>query len=346
MAAILKTELARAKIRRWRNVHSGWMVIEPDQVAIYQNKLFGGPQKVTQFDTDRLIGVELDDARNSIKLTFHGSEGEAEDELFALQSKTQTEAVNSTLKDLLKELEEQKKREEEEAERLEREHQLHLKQTRELFANEIWETSEVLWLICKADYAMVRAVIEANWSEARQQYSKIWQEGDRLKKISQIELIAALKELDEAVTSQNGQEIIQRASHLTKQLSGQLLHSETNWTRWQNEKEMLAAVLPNYNHLPYFLLFSLSYFEVLFAAQIEDWASVKTIFPLIESCSTILQSCFSLALDGSLPGVNSAVTERNLVSLLKAVQPIECAVDSIFKARPFKFEPSSDQPKG
>ncbi len=341
-----KRELARAKIRSWRDIHSGWLVIEPDQVAIYRNKLIGGPQKVMQFDTDRLAGVELDDARNSLKVTFHSLEGEAEDELFALQSKTQTEAVNSTLAEILKELETQKKREEEKAERLEKEHQEFLKQTRERFADEIWETSEIMWLICKADYAMVRAVIEANWSETRQQYSKIWQAADRLKIISQIELTAALKELDEAVTSQNGQEIIQRASRLTKQLSDQLLRAEKNWARWQNEKEMLVSVLPNCNHLPYFLLFSLSYFEVLFAAQIEDWASVNTTFPLIQSCSTILRSCFSVALDGSFSAANSAIAERNLASLLKAAQPIEYAVDSIFKARPFKFEPPSDQAKG
>jgi len=345
MVNSVKRELARAKIRSWRDMRSGWLVVESDQIAIYRNKLIGGPQKLTQFNTDRLAGIELDEVKNSLRVIFHVPGEEPKDELFVLQGKTQTDTVISTLKDLLNELKARKKQEAEEAERLEKEYQEQLKLTRERFASEIWETSEILWLICKSDYAMVRAVIEANWDEARQQYSRIWQESDRLKQLSQIEITGALENLDGAVTSQNGQEIIQKAGDLIQQLSHRLLHYETNWPKWQNDQEMLAAVSPNYGHLSYFLLFSTVYFEMLLAAQIEDWASVNSTFPLIRSCSTILQSCFNLLFNGSLAATNSAIAKRNLTLLLDAARQIESAVGSVFQARPFKFETPSNQPK-
>jgi hypothetical protein len=342
----MNKELVRAKIRRWRDLRSGWLVIEPDQMVVYRNKLIGGPQKVKHFETSRLVGVETDMASNNVKILFHSAEEEPGDELFDFQGKAQTEAVNTTLTDMLKDFADQKKRQEEEADRVEKERLEDLKRTRERFSNEIWETSETLWLICKADYSMVRAVIDANWSEARQQYSKIWQQADRLKNISQLELTAALKELDEAFASQNGEEIIQKASCLIKQMSVQILQSEMNWARWQNQKQMLVTVMPNCNHLPYFLLFSAGYFEALLAAQIDDWASVNNVFPLLQSCSLILQRCFGLVLDGFLEETNSATAERNLDSLMKTAQQLECAVLSIFKARPFKFELSTDQSVG
>jgi hypothetical protein len=342
----MNKELARAKIRRWRDLRSGWLVIEPDQVVIYKNKLIGSPQKVTHFETGRLASVETDVAGNSVRLLFNNTEGEPGDELFDLQGKAQAEAVNTTLMDMLKEFEDQKKLEAEEADRLEKERLEDLKQTRERFANEIWETSETLWLICKADYSMVQAIIEANLNEARQQYSKIWQEADRLGNISRIELTTSLKELDEAVTSQNGEEIIQKASRLIKQLSDQVLQSEMNWKRWQNQKDMLLAVMPNCNNLPYFLLFSAGYFEALLAAQIGDWASVNKVFPLLQSCRYILQRCFGLVLDGFLDAAKPAAADRNLDSFLKTALQIECAVLAIFQARPFKFEPSTDQSEG
>jgi hypothetical protein len=53
---------------------------------------------------------------------------------------------------------------------------------------------------------MVDAVITANWSEVKRQYSNIWQQVEKLKKNHPIEIEPILKHLDEAVASQTGQD--------------------------------------------------------------------------------------------------------------------------------------------
>lgn len=345
MTTETETRLARAKIRQWRDIRSGWLVINPDQIVIYRNCLFRGPQQMKSFATSRLALVRQDADNQAAQLVFNGSDGELEDELFSFADEKQAEMVNTVLVGLLKESEERKRQQQEEAARLEKEQQERLRQIREAFASEVWESAEILWFITKADYSMVNAVITVNWDEAKRQYSIIWQQVERLKKIYQIELETVLRELDEVVASQNGQEVIRSAGNLLKQLSDQALQSQIFWNKWQDHKDMLSNVIPNHNHLSYFLLFSAGHFEALLAAQIEDWAGVNSILSLLRPSGIILRSCFGLDFNGLADTVNSAGRQQNADSITEAARRVESAISASFQKRPFRFEMSEPQPE-
>jgi hypothetical protein len=346
MTTAVEQVLVRAKIRRWRHVGSGWLVVKPHQLAVYRRKFISGLEEVQTFDIGQLAGVEREAAAKGLRLMFNGTNGESAVEAFSFAGEKYAEKVNTILVGLLKEAEERNRQQQEEAARLEKEQLERRKQTREAFAAEVWEISEILWLFARADYFMVYAVITADWSEARKQYSTVWQQADRLKKFASIEITVALHELDQSVTSQDGQEVIRKASQLLKHLSDQIVQNGAVWARWQDEKEMLSAVLPNCNYLPYFLLFGAGYFEALLAARIEDWTGVNSALSLLRSSGAILRSCFAIDLDNLLDKANAAAAERNVPLFAETAGKIESAALAAFKARLFKFEPPAEKPEG
>lgn len=331
--------LAIARIRQWRNVRGARLVIEPEQIAIYSNSFLSSPKKLRSFETNRLVGVEQDATNKTTRLKFNSDNGETEEETFSFADKAQAEAANAVLDNLLKEAEERKRQQEEEAARLKRELQEHLRQIREEYAFEIWSAAEILWLIVKANYAMVDAVITANWSEVKRQYSNIWQHVERLKKSHPIEIEPILKLLDEAVASQTGQEVITNAGRLINELSEQVMQNQTWWNKWQEQRDMLSAVIPNFNHLPYFLLYSAGHFEALLAAKIEDWTGVDSALSLLQPSGIILQHCFGLNLNEQLDAASSAARERKVDLVAETAREVESAMFESFKNRPFRFEP-------
>ena len=344
MKVDLEQALVKTEMRRWRNIRSGWLVIWPERLVIYRRKFIGGLEEVEDFKTNQLIATEQDTVNKGVRATFRSPQGEPTDEVFSFLDGKHAETVNTVLADLLKEAEEQKKSQEQEAARLEMEQQEHQRQIREAFACDILETSEVLWLITRANYSMVNAVIVADWGDARRQYSAIWQQAERLKKIRpQIEITAALEELDGVVSSNSGQEVIEKASYFLKQMSKQVIQTEAAGAGWRSLKESLSSMSPNCNHLPYFLLFSAGYSEALMAVQIEDWSGVNKVLRLLRSSSTILQRCFYFDLDSLIDAATSAVMERNRDSFSEAAQLIERAILASFKANTFNFGPSALQ---
>lgn len=334
-------ELLKVKIGRWRKLRSGWLVIKPGQIIVYRRKFMGGIEKAGEFEVSSLTGVEYEAPRNDIQLVFQDSNNQPLSEMFCCVGASSAGEMNEVLAGLLKEAEEKKRRAEEEEARKEKEEQDRLQRMREEFAREIWEASEALWRIAEADYAMVNAVITADWPAAREQYSILWRETDRLKQICRIELLEALGELDEAVTRSDGQETIKKAGHLLENLSAELLSIDILWSKWQDERKMLAAVSPNYNHLAYFLIFSASQFEALLSARIDDWAGLNNVIPLLGSTGAIIRHCFDIELDGSFDRLSSTVVERNKELFSGASRQIESIVSASFKARPFKFETQS-----
>lgn len=330
--------LIKAKIRRWRNISSGWLVITSGQLEVYRSRLIQGPEKVENFEISRLRDIEHDAVGKSFRLWFQGPEEETTEEVFFFKDKKHGEEANNILVELLKEEEEEKKRKEEEAANLEKERLEQEKKIREAYASEIWEISEALWLIAKASYSMVNAVIKADWSEVRRQYSALWQQVDRLGEIHKIELMASLKELDEEVTSSSGQEVIKKSGQFLKQLSDEILRTETIRDKWQEYKTILATMSPNCDHLPYFLLFGSSHFEALLSVCIEDWTGVNSVLSSLQSSGTVLRSCFYIELDRLLDAIHSAAMERNVDLFTENALQVEKAVSASFKTKVFKLD--------
>jgi hypothetical protein len=341
MATGTNETLVEARIRRWREVRSGSLVVTPGQIVVYRRKFTGRLEKVEDFETGHLSAVEYDRPGSAIRLVFNGSQGDPREESFSCATEKSAEALNTILVRVLREAEEKKKAEEEEAIRLEAERQERLKQIREAFAREVWDVSEVVWLIAKADYDMVKAVITADGKEAREQYSTLWQQSDRLKQTCQVDLLIPLKELDEVIAAQNGEEVIRKASHLLGELYVQLLQADLVWHRWQEHKKMLTDVTPNYSHVPYFLLFGASYFEAMLSAGIDDWAGVNNILSLLTLSGIVLKSCYGIDPNGSFDGASTAVAQRDMHLLAESTRRIESTIIASFKARSFRYEMSA-----
>jgi hypothetical protein len=95
------------------------------------------------------------------------------------------------------------------------------------------------------------------------------------------------------------------------------MQNQTWWNKWQEQRDMLSAVIPNFNHLPYFLLYSAGHFEALLAAKIEDWTGVDSALSLLQPSGVILQHCFGLNLNEQLNAASSAAGERRSTWLQK-----------------------------
>ncbi len=104
---------------------------------------------------------------------------------------------------------------------------------------------------------------------------------------------------------------------------------------------MLVAVSPNWNHLPYFLLFSSGFCEALLSARIEDWAGVNNTLPRLQASSAILHNCFLIDLKQSLHAVCQAASDRNLNLFSEHARGIESRILASLRSQPFKFEPDA-----
>jgi hypothetical protein len=185
-----------------------------------------------------------------LQLTFCGPEGKETTEVFSLVKEKQSEAWESVVNILTRELEVRKKLQDEEAARLEKEQQERQRKMRESFSCEVWETSELLWLITQAAYSMVQAVIVADWDEARKQYSLVWQKADRLSNTHNIELMTTLIELDKKVNSRNGEDVIRKTADVIRPYPRHSTNRHT-WHKWQEQRRRCPGVT-HHNHLPYF----------------------------------------------------------------------------------------------
>ena len=328
--------MVKAKVRKWRNGRSGWLVITATQFVVYRRKFIRGLEVVGNFETSHLRSAELDTVSADVRIALDGPQGDALLEVFSFTDRRQAETVNTVLVGLLKKAEEEKKYREEEAARLVKEREEHERQVREAFAADVWEMAEILWSLARANYSMVNAVITGNWSEARQQYSTIWQQADRLKNAHQIDLSSALKELDDGVRSENGEEVVRKAGSLLMNLSDHVLRTEALGTRWQEEKATVSVISPSWNHMPYFLLFGAGHFEILLSSQIEDWNGVNNGLSVLQSTSPVLRQCFDADLDELLDAVKSAAAKRDTDLFAETARRVESAVAASFKARPFK----------
>jgi hypothetical protein len=329
--------LAKARIRRWRNLCSGWLVIDPTKLTVYRRKFFGGLAEVASFETNCLIAVEPDATSNSVWATFVDHQGETIREVFSFSSGQGGEAVNLALSGLLRKVEEEKRRSEEEAARAKQETEEHERRILEQFAGDVWETSETVWALIKADYAMAYAVITGDWHEAKQQYSIVWQQTDKLKNAHDVELTDSLMELDEKMCAENGEEVIRQAGLFVSKLAEQVLHTDTFWAKWRTPESISSPISPNWNHVPYFLLFSVGYFETLLSKQIVDWSGVSHGLSILRSTVPVLRQCFKVDFNGLLDTAGSASAERNAGSLEEIIGRVENVVTGSFKTRLFEY---------
>ena len=337
--------LVKARIRRWRDVRSGWLVIGPTKLMVYRRRFMRRPEEAGDFEMEGLRTAEPDTASNSVSLIFDRHQGGPANEMFSFPDVRDFETVVSALSGLLQAAEEERKRREEEAARLEREAEERRRQAREAFAADLWQTCEVVWLLTKAGYTMEYAVIAGDWSDARNQYSAVWRQADRLKSAHGIDLSVPLKELDDNIRAETGEEVIRRTGPLLKALSEGVLQTGALWDKWRKEEIAPSAMSPNWNHLPYFLLFAADHFETVLSSQIEDWAGVSKAVSVLSSSSAVLRECFKIDLDSLLEAAESSGGERNAKMIAETTGQIEDALASAFKARPFEYkdpEPLSD----
>jgi hypothetical protein len=335
---------ARARIRRWRGIRSGWLVIEPTKIVIYRGRFMRRMEQAGEFETERLREVNPDTPTNSVSVIFDVPQGEPVVETFSFPDRRDAETVRSVLCGLLKAAEEEQRRRTEEALRLGREAAELRRQVRAEFAADVWQTAEAIWSLAKAGYAMESAVIAGDWNEARSEYSTIWQQADRLKQGHQIDLMIPLKELDQTMCTENGEEVIKKIGPLLKALGDSVLKTEPYWAKWRKEQIVPAAMSPNWNHLPFFLLFSAGHFETVLSSQIEDWNGVSNGLSVLGPSAAVLRQCFKVNLDGLIDAAESAGAARNAELSAETAGRIESALTASFNTRPFEYRDPVQEP--
>lgn len=337
MTISTETTLFKINIRRWRSIHSGCLVIEPSRLVIYRQQFLGKLKEARNFKMDYLRAVEEDTAHNDVKLTFEVLGGTT-CETLSFFKKDDALIANGVLSGLLKEAEVEKRRREEELARLQqKEREEHQRQIHDSFVQDIWETTETIWSLVKANYLMVNAVITHDWNEAKRHYSIIWQQADKLKSAHQIELTVPLQELDEKMCTENGEEAIKKTGLVLENLANQILQTEMFWEIWRKNENMTFPITPNWNHIPYFLLFSARYFDTILSLKIEDWTGVSHGLSVLRSTSDVLRQCFKVDLDEFLDTANSANEKRDAKLLSEIAQSLESAVVASFKTRHFEY---------
>jgi hypothetical protein len=338
--------LARVRIRRWHHVGSGWLVVEPEKLVVYRRRFMSPPEEVGSFETERLRTAGPDAATNSVSVTFEVPQGEPTCETFSFSDRRDVETVASVLSGLVNAADEERRRRIEEAAQLDRAAEEHRRQVRQEFAAAVWRTAEALWSLVKAGYSMQNAVIAADWVEARKQYSMVWQQADRLKDAHEIDLMVPLKELDEMMCSENGEAAMRKAGSLLRALGDKVLQTEAFWAKWRKDEIVPSAMSPNWNHLPYFLLFSQGHFETILSSQIEDWAGVSNGLSVLHSSVAVIRQCFKVDMDGLIDAAESAGLARNVALLAGITGRIEGVLTSSFETRPFEYQDPVRQPGG
>ncbi len=338
--------LVKAKVRRWHDVRSGWLVIEPTKLMVYRRRFLRRPEKAGDFEMCGLRAADPDAATGGLSVTFEVPLGERACELFCFPDHHDLETVTSVLSGLLQTAQEEREREKREAARLEKEAEERRRQIREEFAADLWLTAETIWSLAMAVYTMENAVIAGDWNEARSQYSNVWQHADRLKTAQKLDLSVPLRDLDESIRTGNGEEAIRKAGPLLKALNGGVLNSEALWNEWRRPEVVASAVSPNWNHLPYFLLFAAARFEIMLSSRIEDWSGVSKGLSVLRSSSPILRECFKVELDGLLDAADSAGAERNANLIAETTGRNDDTLTSSFKNRPFEYKDQEPQPFG
>lgn len=332
-----ETSLFKAKLRQWRSIHSGWLAIEPAKLLIYRQPLFGKPREARNFELDYMRDIEEDVAHNGVKVTLEVLGGTTS-EVFYFFNKNDAQTAYEILSKLLKDAEDEKNRKAEELARLQqKEREEHQRQVRENFIQDVWETTETIWLLVKADYSMADAVITNNWNEAKRQYSNIWQQADRLKSAHQVELTVPLQELDEKMCTEDGGEAIKKAALVLGSLANQVLQTEIFWDTWRKNGDVTFPITPNWNHVPYFLLFSAWYFETIISLRIEDWVGVNNGVSILQTTSDVLCKCYNIDFDGLLDSAKLASDERNAELLTRTTRHLESALVASFKTRRFEY---------
>ena len=338
--------LVKARVSRWHDVRSGWLVIEPTKLTVLRRRFMNRPEKAGDFEMNRLKAADPDTATNSLSATFDVPEGEIACEVFSFPDRRDLDTVASVLSDLLQAAQEERSRQKRESARLEREAEERRRQVREEFAADLWQTAETIWSLARAGYTMESAVIDGDWNEARSQYSTVWQQADRLKSAHEIDLSTPLKELDENVRRENGEEVIRKSGALLKALSGEVLKTDALWDKWRKPEIVPAAMSPNWDHLPYFLLFAAARFETTLSLQIEDWNGVSKGLAVLCSSAAVLRECFKVDLDGLLDAAGSAGAKRNESLIAQTTGQIENTLTSSFSTRPFEYKDPGPQPDG
>ena len=346
MTAQTTEPLAKTKIRRWHDIGSGWLIVEPTKLVVYRSKLFGKMEEAAQFEAGLLTHLETDAAKKTVEVTLRAPPGEPVSEVFSLSNLRDLPPLSSVLSELLKAADDERKRREEEVARREREAEEQRKRVRREFAVDLWQTAEAVWSLVRSLYSMENDIIAGDWGDARRQYSTIWQQADKLKGDQDIDLTEPLKQLDENISVENGEAAITRTSLLLRALAERVVRSETLWAKWRRDEITPSAMSPNWDHLPYFVLFAAAHFETILSARIEDWAGVRRGSSVLRSLAPILRGCFKVNLDGALDAVESAGEKRDAVSIIATAGQIESGFESAFKSRTFEYTEPENQPNG
>ena len=314
---------------------------------IYRRKFMGRLEPAGDFATERLRAVAPDTATNSVSVEFDVPQGEPAVEIFSFPDRHDAETVTSVLGGLLEAAEQEQRRRTEETLRLEREAAERRRQVRAEFAADVWQTAEAIWSIAGAGYAMQSAVIAGDWNAARTEYSTVWQQADRLKQWCQIDLTPPLEELDRKMCTEDGEEVMKKAGPLLKALGDGVLKTEPYWAKWRQEEIQPSSMSPNWNHLPYFLLFSAGHFETVLSSQIGDWTGVSNGLSILRPASAVLRQCFKLELDGLIDAAEAAAAARDPELIAGTAGRIESALRASFKTRPFEYkDPGQDPERG
>ncbi len=346
MTAQIAESLAKAKIRGWHEIGSGWLVVEPTKLVVYRSKFLGKMEEAAQFEAGSLTRVETDVPKKSVAVTLEAPPGEPVSEVFSLSNGKDLSPLSAALSELLKAADDERKRRQDEVARRERDAEEHRKQVRREFAVDLWQTAEVIWWLVKAIYSMENAIITGDWGDAKRQYSTIWQQADKLRVDHEIDLTESLKELDERISIESGEAAITKTGELLKALAERVVRTETMWAKWRRDEIDPSAMSPNWDHLPYFVLFAAGHFETILSSRIEDWASVRKGLSVLRSSVPILQDCFRVSLDGLIDAAESAGEKRDASSILGSTLKIENAFESYFKSRPFEYREPEQQPNG
>lgn len=346
MTAQIAESLAKAKIRKWHEIGSGWLIVQPTKLVVYRNRLFGKMEEAAQFEAGMLTRLETDMTKKSVAVTLEAAQGEPVSEVFSLSNGRDLSLLSSALSELLKAADDERRRRKDEVARREREAEEHKKQVRREFAADLWQTAELIWSLVKAVYSMENAIITGDWGDAKRQYSTIWQRADKLRGDHDIDLSESLKELDENISVGNGEAAITKTGLLLKALADRVVRTEIMWTKWRRDEITPSAMSPNWDHLPYFVLFAAGHFETILSSRIEDWAGVQKGLSVLRSSAPTLQDCFKVNLDGLLDAAESAGQKRDAGSIFASAGNIENAFQSSFKSRPFEYREPEQQPNG
>ncbi len=295
--------LATVKDVNWHEREWGEMTVSRGEVCIQEKRktfLFGEQKEVGLRIPMVLIASNEIESDQRVIINWIDQDDNPFEEIITFKKQGDAGVISAALGQALKELGEESKRaqiEREERLRKQREEREKQEESRRVQAERelVWKTTGQIWSIVIELNHINLALPGEDWKSIETSWKKIQSVGDK----TVLDLSIGIDSFMPALESRSADEMYQDILSFTKLLGDSIKAMQIA----RVEEEELAQryeSFPQWRHIPYFLLFALTYTETVLCYKANDSETVKANISRLKQLAPILQEEFGMSLEESI----------------------------------------------